>query len=53
MSGFDDAGIFFSDNLGGDDQQERDDQQISRQQLKNRFREFIRQFHEANNYRYR
>ena len=53
MAGFDDPGVFFSDNfLGSEDQQ--DDQQINRQQIKNRFREFIRQFHEGNfTYRYR
>ena len=51
-TGFDDAGIFFSDNFGNDDQ--ADEQQTNRQQLKNRFREFIRQFHEGNfTYRYR
>ena len=53
MSGFDDPGIFFSDNFGSEDQP--DDGQVNRQQTKNRFREFIRQFHEGNfsyNYRY-
>lgn len=52
MAGFDDAGIFYSDNFGSEDQQ--DEGQINRQQVKNRFREFIRQFHEGNfTYRYR
>lgn len=52
MAGFDDAGVFFSDNFGSEDQP--DDGQISRQQVKNRFRDFIRQFHEGNfSYRYR
>jgi len=52
MEGFDDPGVFFSDNFGVDDNQ--DDQQINRQQIKNRLREFIRQFHEGNfTYTYR
>jgi len=52
MEGFDDPGVFFSDNFGADDNQ--DDQQINRQQIKNRLREFIRQFHEGNfTYTYR
>jgi len=52
MAGFDDPGIFFSDNFGSEDQQ--DEHTINRQQTKNRFREFIRQYHEGNfTYRYR
>ncbi len=51
MSGFDEAGVFFSDNFGSEDQQ--DDQQINRQQVKNKLRDFIRQFHEGNVYQYR
>ena len=52
MEGFDDPGVFFSDNFGADDNQ--DDLQINRQQIKNRLREFIRQFHEGNfTYTYR
>ena len=52
MAGFDDAGVFFSDNFGSEDQ--HDEGQINRQQIKNKFREFIRNFHEGNfSYRYR
>jgi DNA replication licensing factor MCM5 len=52
MEGFDDPGVFFSDNFGTDEQGE--EQQNNRQQIKGRFREFIRQFHEGNfSYRYR
>jgi len=52
MEGFDDPGVFFSDNFGVDDNQ--DDLQINRQQIKNRLREFIRKFHEGNfTYTYR
>lgn len=52
MEGFDDPGIFFSDNFGSEDRQ--DENQINRLAVKNRFREFIRQFHEGNfSYRYR
>ncbi|GFR65019.1 DNA helicase [Elysia marginata] len=50
--GFDDAGIFYSDNFGPDDQS--DDTHIDRQQIKRRLKEFIRVFHEGNfSYRYR
>lgn len=50
--GFDDAGIFYSDNFGPDDQ--TDESQIDRQQVKRRFKQFIREFHEGNfSYRYR
>ncbi|OWF42189.1 DNA replication licensing factor mcm5-like [Mizuhopecten yessoensis] len=52
MAGFDDAGVFFSDNFGSEDQ--TDENQINRQQIKKRFKDFIRQFHEGNfSYRYR
>ena len=52
MAGFDDAGVFFSDNFGSEDT--HDEQQINRQQIKNKLRDFIRQFHEGNfSYRYR
>ena len=46
MAGFDDAGVFFSDNFGSEDQ--TDDTSTNRLQLKNKFRDFIRQFHEGN-----
>ncbi|KAK3802141.1 hypothetical protein RRG08_050027 [Elysia crispata] len=50
--GFDDAGIFYSDNFGPDDQS--DELHIDRQQIKRRLKEFIRVFHEGNfSYRYR
>lgn len=50
--GFDDAGIFYSDNFGTDDQ--TDDQHIDRQQVQKRFKQFIREFHEGNfSYHYR
>ena len=52
MAGFDDAGVFFSDNFGSEDQP--DDGNANRLQIKKRFKEFIRQFHEGNfSYRYR
>uniref|UniRef100_A0A0B7A8Y5 DNA replication licensing factor MCM5 n=1 Tax=Arion vulgaris TaxID=1028688 RepID=A0A0B7A8Y5_9EUPU len=50
--GFDDAGIFYSDNFGADDQ--TDESQIDKQQVKRRLKQFIREFHEGNfSYRYR
>ncbi|ESO92071.1 hypothetical protein LOTGIDRAFT_191134 [Lottia gigantea] len=52
MAGFDDAGVFFSDNFGSEEQ--HDEQHINRQQVKKRFKDFIRQFHEGNfSYKYR
>lgn len=52
MSGFDDLGVFFSDNFGSEDQP--DDQHINRQEIKKRLKDFIRQFHEGNfSYKYR
>ncbi|CAN7999910.1 unnamed protein product, partial [Ixodes hexagonus] len=52
MAGFDDGGVFFSDNFGSENTQE--ESQINLQAIKRRFRDFLRQFHEGNfNYRYR
>lgn len=53
MAGFDDAGVFFSDNLLGNEDQQQDEQRINRQQIKNRFRDFIRQFIEGNSFTFR
>ncbi|KAH9495781.1 DNA replication licensing factor mcm5-A [Bulinus truncatus] len=50
--GFDDAGVFYSDNFGLDDQ--NDESQIDRQHIKRKLKQFIREFHEGNfSYRYR
>ncbi|XP_063231306.1 DNA replication licensing factor Mcm5 [Bacillus rossius redtenbacheri] len=52
MEGFDDPGVFFSDNFGGDDQQS--DIHLNLQGVKRKFKEFLKQFHEGNfNYKYR
>ncbi|XP_076060472.1 minichromosome maintenance 5 [Oratosquilla oratoria] len=52
MEGFDDPGIFFSDNFSSEDQ--HDQSQINLQAVKKKFKEFLRQFHEGNfNYKYR
>lgn len=52
MEGFDDPGIFFSDNFGGDEQHNAN--VINLQQVKNKFKEFIRTFNEDNfHYKYR
>ncbi|CAO1427742.1 unnamed protein product [Diamesa serratosioi] len=52
MEGFDDAGIFFSDNFGGEHQQ--DANQINMLQVKQKFKDFIRTFNEDNfHYKYR
>ena len=52
MAGFDEPGVFFSDNFGSEEQSEHEN--ASRLQVKKRLKEFIRQFHEGNfSYRYR
>ncbi|CAO1426441.1 unnamed protein product [Diamesa hyperborea] len=52
MEGFDDAGIFFSDNFGGE--QHQDANQINMLQVKQKFKDFIRTFNEDNfHYKYR
>lgn len=52
MEGFDDPGVFFSDNFGVEENESRD--QINLQAVKKKFKEFIRQFHTGNfNYKYR
>uniref|UniRef100_A0A2R5LIX8 DNA replication licensing factor MCM5 n=1 Tax=Ornithodoros turicata TaxID=34597 RepID=A0A2R5LIX8_9ACAR len=52
MAGFDDAGVYYSDNFGNENNQ--NDSQVNLQAVKRRFREFLRQFHEGNfSYRYR
>lgn len=52
MSGFDDPGVFFSDNFGADDEQ--DENRANLQGVKKKFRDFLREFHEGNfNYKYR
>eukprot|EP00057_Strongylocentrotus_purpuratus_P035774 XP_801948.1 PREDICTED: DNA replication licensing factor mcm5 [Strongylocentrotus purpuratus] len=52
MAGFDDPGIFFSDNFGSEDQ--HDDGRINRTALQRRFKDFLRKFHDANfTYKYR
>lgn len=43
MSGFDDPGVFFSDNFGGGDEQ--NDRQAQRSQVKKKLRDFLREFH--------
>uniref|UniRef100_A0A1Q3EVG0 DNA replication licensing factor MCM5 n=1 Tax=Culex tarsalis TaxID=7177 RepID=A0A1Q3EVG0_CULTA len=55
MDGFDDVGVFFSDNFGDDGGQGgQNPNQINLQQVKNKYREFIRTFCEANfSYKYR
>ena len=47
MSGFDEAGIFFSDNFGGEDDaaSQMGGDRINRVATKKRFKDFIRQFH--------
>ncbi|GLV39625.1 Minichromosome maintenance 5 [Carabus blaptoides fortunei] len=51
MEGFDNPGVFFSDNFSGNDDQQS---QVNFQGIKKKFKEFIRQFHTDNfNYKYR
>lgn len=52
MAGFDDPGVYYSDNFGNQDNQ--NESQLNLQAAKRRFREFLRQFHEGSfSYRYR
>ncbi|VVD04660.1 DNA replication licensing factor Mcm5 [Leptidea sinapis] len=52
MEGFDDPGVFFSDNFGVEENESQD--QINLQAVKKKFKEFIRQFHTGNfNFKYR
>lgn len=52
MEGFDDAGIFFSDNFGSEDNNQNG--QINMQGVKKLYKEFIRTFNEDNfHYKYR
>ncbi|CAH0551980.1 unnamed protein product [Brassicogethes aeneus] len=53
MEGFDDPGVFFSDNFSVDDNQQ-DSSQINLQAIKKKFKEFIRMYHTDNfDYKYR
>lgn len=52
MEGFDQGGVFFSDNLG--DFQTGGEGQVNLQEVKRKFKDFIRQFNEDNfNFKYR
>lgn len=54
MDGFDEAGIFFSDNLLGEGQPGQDGNQINMQAVKKKYKEFLRTFNEDNFfYKYR
>jgi len=51
MEGFDDAGVFYSDDLRD---LQHDGQSQTRQALKQKLKEFLRQFHDGNfHYKYR
>lgn len=53
MSGFDDLGVFFSDNLASDDANNQANR-TTFQGAKKKFKEFLRNFHEGNfMYKYR
>ena len=52
MEGFDDPGVFFSDNFASEDNGGRN--QSNYQAIKKKFKDFIREFHEGNfTYKYR
>jgi len=52
MEGFDDPGIYYSDNFGSEER--TNETQLNNQAIKKNFKDFIRQFHEGNfNYKYR
>ncbi|XP_035205917.1 DNA replication licensing factor mcm5-B-like [Stegodyphus dumicola] len=48
MAGFDDLGVYYSDNFSFGDQADSDAQRADFQTSKKRFKDFIRQFHEGN-----
>lgn len=52
MEGFDDPGVFFSDNFAQDDNKTHST--VNLQAVKRKFKDFLREFHEGNfNYKYR
>lgn len=52
MEGFDDPGVFFSDNFAPDDN--TNEAAVNLQAVKKKFKEFIRQFHTDNfSFKYR
>ena len=52
MDGFDDPGIYYSDQLGSEET--TSETIVNNLAIKKKFKEFIRQFHEGNfNYKYR
>lgn len=50
MEGFDEAGVFFSDNLFGENGSQQNQQQISMQAVKKSYKDFLRTFNEENFY---
>lgn len=54
MEGFDDVGVFFSDNFNPDGNEQGGGQHINLLAVKKKFKEFIRTFNEDNfHYKYR
>mgnify|MGYP006911082679 FL=1 len=54
MAGFDDVGVFFSDNFGADNNQDLDnDHELNRATINKKFKMFIREFHVNNLFIYR
>ncbi|KAK3932833.1 DNA replication licensing factor Mcm5 [Frankliniella fusca] len=54
MEGFDNPGVFFSDNFGAGDEEQRSEVNVGFQATKRKLKDFLRQFHEGNfNYKYR
>lgn len=49
MEGFDDPGLFFSDNFGGENDNQND-RNVNLQSTKRKFKEFLRTFNEDNFY---
>lgn len=45
MTGFDDPGVFFSDNFGGGSEEQSDNRQVQRTLTKKKLRDFLREFH--------
>lgn len=50
MEGFDEAGVFFSGNLFGENNSQQNEHQTNMQATKRSFKDFLRTFNEENFY---
>lgn len=50
MEGFDDAGVFFSGNLFGENTDQQNERHVNMQSVKKSYKDFLRTFNEENFY---